>query len=65
MLVLSPETESAPGPCDGAYSANEFRKGVAADPMTECFYSLDGFLRCSGWQVIMAQVNSPGVAPSV
>jgi hypothetical protein len=46
MLVLSPESEFAPGPCDGAYSANEFRKGVAADPMAECFYSLDDFLRC-------------------
>ncbi|PRX36617.1 hypothetical protein B0G75_101806 [Paraburkholderia sp. BL18I3N2] len=27
MLVLSPESEFAPGPCDGAYSADEFRKG--------------------------------------
>ncbi|PRY09320.1 hypothetical protein B0G73_101226 [Paraburkholderia sp. BL25I1N1] len=28
MLVLSPESEFASGPCDGAYIANEFIKGV-------------------------------------
>lgn len=29
MLVLSPESEFTPGPCDGAYIASEFIKGVA------------------------------------